>query len=599
MLNQKIGRYEIKEVLGEGAMAVVYRAYDPEINRSVACKVLKESLCVDDEYTSRFLRESKAAGALSHPSIVTIYDVGKVQGVPYIMMELIEGKDLGEALKEHQKFSQKDTLKIALRLAKALDYAHAANVVHRDIKPDNIILMSDNETVKVADFGIARVGESDETQQTQVGTLLGTPRYMSPEQALGETIDGRSDLFSVGAIMYEMLTGQKAFDADNMSSLMMQIAQKQPPPLKTIAPEVSVGVRQIIQKLLQKSPDKRYQDGGSLAAAIVSELGEFTEQQEEQRKHRFIPLRYKWTLSAVVLVSLVLAISMKLMFMVQASVMTQQAVDGGAAFAKFIAAETVPTLRTEDWATLRELTKDAVGRGSLTYLIVTDSSGIIRASNNDLLIDQPYSEDPNAVWISRTEDVYTTSSHQAGETGLFNLETPVLFQDEEIGKVILGVSQKNLDKLKEITAVFMMVLGGLVTIVVATVMFVLGGGVTKPLRSLTKIIQKFEHGDFDARISLKRKDELGKVFNAFNDMASAVQSRFSEAKDELIYAETKLTEWRINAMTKPAQATTYQTIDEPIVGPQQGVTEEVNASDSQGFEDCTDATLLQAPAKQS
>lgn len=210
MLNKKIGRYEIQEVLGEGAMAVVYRAYDPEINRSLACKILKAEHCVDDEYTSRFLREGKAAGALSHASIVTIYDVGEIDGRPYIMMELVDGANLGEVLLERKKFSVIETITIALQLAKALDYAHAANIIHRDIKPDNIILLQNNETVKVADFGIARMNESEEVQKTQVGAVLGTPRYMSPEQALGEKVDNRSDLFSVGTIMYEMLTGKKS-----------------------------------------------------------------------------------------------------------------------------------------------------------------------------------------------------------------------------------------------------------------------------------------------------------------------------------------------------------------------------------------------------
>ena len=258
MLNKTIGRYEIKEMIGEGAMAKVYRAFDPEINRSVAFKVLKEDHCVDEEYLSRFLREAKAAGALSHSGIVTVYDVGKLEKSPYIMMELLDGCDLGEVLKNNKKLPLKQTLIIALQLAKSLDYAHKSGIVHRDVKPDNIIVLPDGESIKVADFGIARMNEGEEAQKTQVGSVLGTPRYMSPEQALGDPVDGRSDLFSVGTIMYEMLSGNKAFDAGNMATLMIQIAQKQPEPLKTLCPEIPAGVRQIIHKLLQKSPDKRF-----------------------------------------------------------------------------------------------------------------------------------------------------------------------------------------------------------------------------------------------------------------------------------------------------------------------------------------------------
>ena len=286
MLNKTIGRYEIKEMIGEGAMSKVYRAYDPEINRSLAFKVLKEDHCVDEEYLSRFLREAKAAGALSHSGIVTVFDVGKLDNAPYIMMELLEGSDLGEVLKNNHKLTLKQTLIIALQLAKSLDYAHKTGIVHRDIKPDNIIVMPDGESIKVADFGIARMNENEEAQKTQVGSVLGTPRYMSPEQALGKAVDGRSDLFSVGSIMYEMLSGKKAFDAANMANLMIQIAQQQPEPLKSLCPEVPAGVRQIIQKLLQKSPDKRFQTGSKLAEALTKELSTLNDQNYTTNHHK-------------------------------------------------------------------------------------------------------------------------------------------------------------------------------------------------------------------------------------------------------------------------------------------------------------------------
>jgi serine/threonine-protein kinase len=564
MLNKKIGRYEIKEIIGEGAMATVYRAFDPEINRSVACKILKAEHCIDEEYTSRFLRESKAAGALSHSSIVTIYDVGTFEGAPYIMMELIEGNDLGETLIEQQTFTSKETLNIALQLAQALDYAHTAKVVHRDIKPDNIILMSDKTTIKIADFGIARTNDTNELQATRVGAILGTPRYMSPEQALGDEIDGRSDLFSVGVIMYEMLTGKKAFDANSMSTLMLQIAQKQPAPLKTVAPEVPAGLRQIVQKLLQKSPNKRFQTGQELADAIKAELGMFEVQLTEQRKQRLIPLRYKWTISAVAVVSCVLAVSMKLMFVVQSSVMTKQAVEAGSLFAKFIAVQALPLLKQQNWQTLQQTMQNAAGRESFAYLIVTDKEGKIRASSEVSRIDEYYKENENSVWISRTNDVYTTSTSSQGEPSLFHLETPILDGESEIGSIILGISQKQLAELKQVTAIFMLVLGVLVVLLIAVVMFVLGGSVTTPLRALSITMQQLQSGNFDARMSLKRKDELGKVFDVFNEMAASVQHRYSDVKDELIFAETKLAEWRIHAVTHslPQAAARHKTQDE-------------------------------------
>ena len=533
MLNKTIGRYEIKEMIGEGAMAKVYRAYDPEINRSVAFKVLKEDHCVDEEYLSRFLREAKAAGALSHSGIVTVYDVGKLENSPYIMMELLDGCDLGEVLKNNKKLPLKQTLIIALQLAKSLDYAHKSGIVHRDIKPDNIIVLPDGESIKVADFGIARMNEGEEAQKTQVGSVLGTPRYMSPEQALGDPVDGRSDLFSVGTIMYEMLSGNKAFDASNMATLMIQIAQKQPEPLKTLCPDLPAGVRQIIQKLLQKSPDKRFQTGNKLAAALGKELSTLSDQQAEQKKHKYIPLKIRWTLSVGAIVGLVSFISINIVFNMQSSAMTKQAVDSGASFAKFISTETAIPILSEDWISLETFIGDAASRDTFSYLIVTDRAGIVRGASDNSLVGKMYQPNENAELISETEDVHTTSSETDDGRNIFNIKTPILFQSTEVGQIILGLSQDGLDEVKSITGWLMFILALITTSSVAVVMFIFGGLIARPFQVLNQSLKGFAAGNLDTRISLTRNDEIGEVFDGFNNMAAAIQDRYTEVTDEL------------------------------------------------------------------
>ncbi|MEP1445357.1 MAG: protein kinase [Paraglaciecola sp.] len=554
MLNKTIGRYEIKEMIGEGAMAKVYRAYDPEINRSVAFKVLKEDHCVDEEYLSRFLREAKAAGALSHSGIVTVYDVGKFENSPYIMMELLDGSDLGEVLKKEKKLSLKQTLIIALQLAKSLDYAHKSGIIHRDIKPDNIIVMPDGESIKVADFGIARMNETEESQKTQVGSVLGTPRYMSPEQALGNPVDGRSDLFSVGTIMYEMLSGNKAFDAGNMATLMIQIAQKQPEPLKTLCPEIPAGVRQIIQKLLQKSPDKRFQTGNKLAEALGKELSTLSDQQAEQKKHKYIPLKIRWTLSVGAIVGLVSFISINIVFNMQSKAMTKQAVDSGASFAKFISTETAIPILSEDWISLETFIGDAASRDTFSYLIVTDRSGIVRGASDNTLVGKIYQPNENDVLVSETEDVHTTSTETADGKNIFNIRTPILFQSTEVGQIILGLSQDGLDEVKSITGSLMFILALITTSSVAVVMFIFGGLIARPFKVLNQSLKGFAAGNLDTRISLTRNDEIGEVFDCFNNMAAAIQDRYTEVTDEL--AQTGIDKTGITA-DKPEESGTH------------------------------------------
>jgi serine/threonine protein kinase/HAMP domain-containing protein len=533
MLNKTIGRYEIKEMIGEGAMAKVYRAYDPEINRSVAFKILKEDHCVDEEYLSRFLREAKAAGALSHSGIVTVFDVGKLENAPYIMMELLAGCDLGEVLKGKKKLPLKQTLIIALQLAKSLDYAHKSGIVHRDIKPDNIIVMPDGESIKVADFGIARMNENEESQKTQVGSVLGTPRYMSPEQALGESVDGRSDLFSVGTIMYEMLSGNKAFDASNMATLMIQIAQKQPESLKTVCPEVPAGVRQIIQKLLQKSPDKRFQTGNKLAEALGKELSTLNDQQVEQKKHKYIPLKIRWTLSVAAIVGLVSFISIYIVFNIQSEAMTRQAVDSGSSFAKFISNQTAMPILEEDWISLETFIGDAASRDTFSYLIVTDRAGLIKGASDNSLVGKMYEPYANAELISKTEDVHTTSSETEDGRKIFNIKTSILFQSTEVGQLILGLSQDGLDNVKSTTLRLMFFLALITTSSVAVVMFIFGGLIARPFNVLNQSLKGFAAGNLDTRISLTRNDEIGEVFDGFNNMAAAIQDRYTEVTDEL------------------------------------------------------------------
>jgi eukaryotic-like serine/threonine-protein kinase len=262
----KLGKYEIRGELGRGAMGVVYEGYDPLIERVVALKTIRADQLVGDnarEIIARFRREAQAAGRLSHPNIVSIYDFGDDAGVWYIAMEYIKGRELKEFFESQERFTTADAVRILTQILAALGYSHRLGVIHRDIKPANIILLPDG-TVKVADFGIAHIESSE---LTQVGTVLGTPSYMSPEQIQGLPIDGRSDLFSVGVILYQFLTGERPFTGSSTIT-MRKVLEENPLPPSRFNVQLPGAMDAVVRKALEKRADDRYQSADEFAAAL-------------------------------------------------------------------------------------------------------------------------------------------------------------------------------------------------------------------------------------------------------------------------------------------------------------------------------------------
>jgi CHASE2 domain-containing sensor protein/tRNA A-37 threonylcarbamoyl transferase component Bud32 len=264
-----LGRYQVEKELGKGAMGIVYLGKDPKIGRVVAIKTMALSQEFEggdlDDARSRFFREAETAGRLQHPNIVTIFDAGEEHDLAYIAMEFIKGKDLADVSKGDQLLPVAKVLSIVARVADALAYAHSQGVVHRDIKPANIMCDLAADTVKVTDFGIARITDSS---KTKTGVILGTPTFMSPEQVAGEKVDGRSDLFSLGVMLFQMVTGQLPFQADSLARLMYMIANEAPPDIRSIRAELPEQLSMIISLALNKKVEARYQDGARFAADL-------------------------------------------------------------------------------------------------------------------------------------------------------------------------------------------------------------------------------------------------------------------------------------------------------------------------------------------
>ncbi|MFC1891349.1 CHASE2 domain-containing serine/threonine-protein kinase [Thermodesulfobacteriota bacterium] len=281
-MRSKVGRYAILGELGKGSMGIVYKAQDPKINRLVAIKTIRFSDEFDEdviqEIKERFFREAEIAGQLSHPSIVTIHDVGEDRELTYMAMEFLEGEDLDKFIVKENLLPFRKVLDIVTRVAEALDFAHNAEVIHRDIKPANVMLLNSGQ-VKVTDFGIAKAISSS---RTKTGVILGTPNYMSPEQIMGQKIDSKSDIFSLGVLFFQLITGELPFHGDNLSNLLYQITQVEHPSPKRFNPKIPKICEQILNKALAKTPANRFNTAGEFAK-IVKALGSKIDQLKKSK----------------------------------------------------------------------------------------------------------------------------------------------------------------------------------------------------------------------------------------------------------------------------------------------------------------------------
>lgn len=260
----QIGKYRIEHELGRGAMGVVYRAFDPVVERTVAIKTIRLDVENVEDLLNRLRREAKSVGQLEHPNIVTLYDAGEVEGLFYLAMQFIKGETLQDRLQRQRWFTLREVGNLFSQICAGLDYAHRHGVIHRDIKPANIMITEEG-VVKLTDFGIAKLAG---TGTTLTGLIVGTASYMSPEQAVGKPLDGRSDIFSLGSILYELITGEKAFPGQNTTTVMYKIVHEAPTPLAALQPGLDPAVEQMVQKALAKHPDQRFQTCSELAIAL-------------------------------------------------------------------------------------------------------------------------------------------------------------------------------------------------------------------------------------------------------------------------------------------------------------------------------------------
>ena len=535
---ERIGRYEIDGRLGEGAMADVYRAHDPDIARAVAIKVLKPEFRRDPEIVRRFLREAQAAGMLSHANIATIFDVGETEGLAYIAMECVEGRALDDLMKDG-RFPAERALKIARQLADALGYAHRNGIVHRDIKPSNILL-ADGSTPKLLDFGIARFGQDAAAEKaalaTQVGQVIGTPRYMSPEQAMGMPVDARSDLFSLGVVLYEMVTGKTAFTATGLATLAIQIAQADPIPIDRSVRDCPKGLKFIIEKLLAKKPDNRFQSGEDLRDALQRELEALT--ADEPVRRRGLALKVKLPLILGTATATALGVSTMMVLDRQSETLEAMTLTSGSSITGFItgnaavyAAENAgmpPAM--QDWVPLQAFVATAARDGNVARLIVTDERGVIRAASDPALHGRRYQP---PVGQAKAADVTRTAKG-------YRFVRPITYAGADFGKVDLLLKPDTLEAAITNTRMLLGALAVVVMCIVLAIALASAQMISRPVRRLRRALDDAAKGDLAFRISHNRRDELGGLMDAFNRMAAAIEPRLDRDDDSAALLHTRI-----------------------------------------------------------
>jgi serine/threonine-protein kinase len=264
MRRERIGRYQIGDKIGAGAMGEVYRARDPERRIDVAIKILPHDMADEEELVERFRREAQSAAGLHHPNIIRVYDFGEDDGLLYMAMELLSGADLKELIEQGTLQELPRKFSIMLQVAEGLAFVHAQDIVHRDLKPGNIHVLP-NGRAKIMDFGLVRLGDSN---MTRAGMVMGSPSYMAPEQMRGQRADVRSDVFSLGAVYWELLVGRRAFDGKGIHQILLAVLSHEPQPVNELVPEVPARLGEIVTRALCKDPKDRYQNAGELRDAL-------------------------------------------------------------------------------------------------------------------------------------------------------------------------------------------------------------------------------------------------------------------------------------------------------------------------------------------
>lgn len=519
-----VGRYRIEGVLGQGAMAVVYAGFDPGIERQVAIKCLHREVAADPVYRRRFLVEARAAGHLTHPHIVTIFDVGETDdGRSYIAMERLPGETLASRVSREGFPPLPAIIQLVGQLAAALDYAHANGVVHHDIKPENIMLADGWDYAKISDFGIAERRASSRDGRGLPAEIGGTPAYMAIERLRGEPSDARSDLFSLGVVTYWLLTGKLPWpEFANIAQLIRKRQRSPRPSMPLRDPATPSILISITRTLLAPLAESRYQRGAEVIDDLRLAAREYERERETPLAGRIVSLRLRWVGSLGAILSLVLALGLATIYAKQNAAVTGLAQDFGGSMGRMVADESAENLLLGDDAATRALVKDISRNQQIHYLAIADRRGAVIASTLPDEVGKPLA--PTGA-TARTQPDGIRSYRDPHAGGMLLFDVPVRYQTKTVGELRLGVSNTPLLAAQRTTLWVILIVLLLTLAAVVGAAYWLFRRPLSMLDLLGEAMLRVARGDFRHRIRLARRDEFGRLFATFNLMNGALQSR--------------------------------------------------------------------------
>lgn len=518
----RIGRYELGPEIGRGNMAVVYRAFDPRLRRQVAIKVLRLGFARDESYRRDFLTEAHAAGRLSHPGIVIIHDVGESDGMPFIAMELLEGRTLQQQVDAGGALSAGEVVDISVQLARALNYAHGKGVVHRDVKADNVVIADGGSQAKLTDFGIARLRQPDSPVDKSEETVVGTPNYMAPEQVAGGAVDGRTDLYALGVLMYFLLGGRLPYARDTTVATLDGILHDPAPTLRPRDPRTPPALIELVRTLMAKAPADRYQTGAELAGDLM----QIQREMESANTGRWrMPLSVRWPAIMGLVVAVTLVVGTTIVYHQQRAAMIDLVFDYGGSMVDTIAAEAAEDLLLGDEVAVQAMVLDMQRNRQMAYLRIANRDGRVIASSRPDEVGKAQRELVAGETLIEREGVGRVARYHDDDGERFLFQAPVVYREQQVGELALGISSEPLSGALQVS---LLAMAGLMVATVITVLagtWVLSRRLRIPLRLLGHGLDKAAAGEFDHRIRIRRRDEFGELFARYNMLAEALSAR--------------------------------------------------------------------------